>query len=296
MNKKKLGSIVAILFVSAVAATSSTLAWFASVRNATITYGEAVIYSDDGDLTIGFKNSLNTLTTNEQTGNKLTLGGEHAVTDISGNGLYFYKPVWADQSDDDSVNWIASSINPVSLEVVEDVAEHPADGYFVDFTITVSRNAESNGIKVFLGENTVISPKDINSDLDKGIVKATRMAVINYSDGAYETGTPNLVFIHAPEAETNFTYIIEESGNAIGIYQVPDYSFETDVDVISTEFDTASLIEDAEEMYPAIADLMTSASQDITFRLWVEGTDEHALDDYEGGAFNVDLDIYALAI
>ena len=99
MNKKNkvlLGAIGLVL-LSGIAATSSTFAWFTTVRTASISYSEATVQSSDGNLAIDYQSSLNTWSgapTYDAEANKVTIAGANKVTDISGDGKTFYKPVW----------------------------------------------------------------------------------------------------------------------------------------------------------------------------------------------------------
>lgn len=142
MSKKSITLLgtIGLLIVSAVAATSSTFAWFTSVRQATINYNDATVSSTDSSLGIVYKSSLNTMTTS-LTDNVLTLTGSNLVTDISGDGKTFYKPVWASQTD--SQTGVASAIQDVALSAAKD-----ADGFLVDFTVTLSSSGEQD-LKVY---------------------------------------------------------------------------------------------------------------------------------------------------
>jgi hypothetical protein len=67
MNKKNkvlLGAIGLVL-LSGIAATSSTFAWFTTVRTASISYSEATVQASDGNLAIEYLSSLNTWMVNQ---------------------------------------------------------------------------------------------------------------------------------------------------------------------------------------------------------------------------------------
>lgn len=63
----------------------------------------------------------------------------------------------------------------------------------------------------------------------------------------------------------------------------------------SNAFITAATIAASEVAYPAIADLMTESSEDVTFRVWVEGTDDDAKNENILGAFSIVLNLYSVA-
>lgn len=286
MNKRKLGYVLAILFVSATAATAGTLAWFSAVRTATITYSDAKVTTQESSLIIEYKESLNSLTdvvfAADEVSQSLTMTGDFGVTDISGDGLTFYRPVWS------ATNNIASSIKTIDTSTAGSADEH-----FIDFTITLKRNpTDVTGLKVFLGPETKILPKDSGSAVDVATIKATRMAVIRYSDGTIDTGTPSVAIYYAPEAETGATYLQAGSGGAYGL---TTHEFASGVTLSSTPFVKKYTIAESEALYPAVANLMTTYEEDVTFRYWIEGTDVHATDDIIGGVFKITVDLYALS-
>lgn len=288
MNKrnKRLGTVLTLLFISAIAATSGTLAWFTTVRTAGITYGDAEVYMRDSDLVVTYKSSLNSLSaTSELDGiTKITLTGTNKVTDISGNGINFYKPRW------NSDNVTAAVINTVPSTNPGD-----ADGYFIDFTLTLSRSPSEDPLNlyVFLGQNTAILPADPANPKDVGALKALRMAVISYDNNDSATGTPSVGILYAPEAEINPEYLQLGSGGAYGLTThelVP-------ATVKSDSFETHYTIADSQAVYPEIAVLPAgTGTADVTFRVWIEGTDIHAAESIIGGKFKIKLDIYSTGV
>lgn len=294
MKNRKLGTVLTILVLSAAAATTGTLAWFTSVRTASITYGDAEIYTNDKSLLVEYKSSLNAEMSDSYDGSTqtLTLSGAIQTTDISGDGLTFYEPKWS------QFHNVAQEINDVILG-----APGSADGFLVDFTVTLKRSPinggvedDPTGLKVFLGPNTKLSPKDPLNSRDVGIIKTLRMAVINYSDGRLATGTPSVTFLYAPEAEASPTYLQVGTG---GAYGSDNHEFATGVDLKSAPFTRKNMIAEAEALYPAVADLtglnVADGEKDVTFRFWVEGTDTDTINDYVLGKYTITLDLYALS-
>lgn len=275
MNKKNkvlLGAIGLVL-VSGIAATSSTFAWFSTVRNANIAYGDATVYTKDGNLEIKFKESKNTLNPNtREATNDLTLTGTNKVTDISGDGLNFYKPVWSSKED------VASKIDEVTQ----------ANDFYVDFTITVSRVDDYNdkGFKVYLGEGTEIVDKEgADNQALNSVVPATRLAVI----------VGNVVVLRwTPEAETNAQYLVSGTGDAYG---TTTHALKNDTELkhgaIKT-YTTQAAAADADDTF-MVADLSTETEVDVTFRAWIEGCDEQTVNEIIGGVFDVNIALYALA-
>ena len=60
-------------------------------------------------------------------------------------------------------------------------------------------------------------------------------------------------------------------------YASGTHSFQADSIYKSTVFSTETTIAEAEALYPAVANLLTETSVDVTFRFFIEGTIPDAL-------------------
>ena len=284
MNKKNkvlLGAIGLVL-LSGIAATSSTFAWFTTVRTASISYSEATVQSSDGDLTIEYVRSLNIWSggsTYDEAANKVTIAGANKVTDISGDGKTFYKPVWTTPVS------TASSIETVPTTGDPGVAV--ADGFFIDFTVRLSRDndVDENGLKVYLGTGTTIAPNNPSNPKDTGAVKAARLAVIDHEE--------NVKVRWAPEEEAGAKYITTGT-DTDSLYGVSGFKTTTDKDYKHGEITSAESMDDADEAGFLVADLSKGVANEanVTFRIWLEGEDEHCNNDILGGVFDVNIALY----
>ncbi len=280
MNKKNkvlLGAIGLVL-LSGIAATSSTFAWFTTVRTASISYSEATVQSSDGNLAINYKSSLNTWSgepTYNAEANKVTIAGANKVTDISGDGKTFYKPVWTTPVS------TASSIETVKTTGSAGVA----DGFYIDFTVGLSRDnaVDENGLKVYLGTGTTIAAKDPGNSKDTGAVKAARLAVIDHEG--------NVKVRWAPEQETEAKYITTGTGP---LYGVSGFETTTDSTYKHGEITSAGSKAAADQAGFLVADLSKNEAteRDVTFRIWLEGEDSDCNNDILGGVFNVNIALY----
>ncbi len=282
MNKKNkvlLGAIGLVL-LSGIAATSSTFAWFTTVRTASISYSEATVQSSDGNLAIEYKSSLNTWSgtpSYDEEANKVTIAGANKVTDISGDGKTFYKPVWTTPVS------TASNIETVKTTGSPGVA----DGFYIDFTVRLSRDnaVDENGLKVYLGTGTTIAPKDPENPKDTGAVKAARLAVIDQE---------NVKVRWAPEQETEAKYITTGTGDTDSLYGVSGFKTTTDDDYKYGEITSADSMTDADAAGFLVCDLSKNVAtkRDVTFRIWLEGEDSDCNNDILGGVFNVNIALY----
>ncbi|HOE53552.1 MAG TPA: hypothetical protein PK460_00170 [Bacilli bacterium] len=280
MNKKNkvlLGAIGLVL-LSGIAATSSTFAWFTTVRTASISYSEATVQASDGNLAIEYLSSLNNWSggsTYDAEANKVTIAGANKVTDISGDGKTFYKPVWTTPVS------TASSIETVPTTGSPGVA----DGFYIDFTVRLSRDndVDENGLKVYLGTGTTIAPKDPENLADTGAVKAARLAVIDHEG--------DVKVRWAPEQETEPKYITTGTDS---LYGVSGFETTTDLNYKHGEITSADSKAAADLAGFLVADLSKGVATEanVTFRIWLEGEDKDCNNDILGGVFNVNIALY----
>ena len=288
MNKKKklLVGAASMLLLTATAATASTFAWFTTVRNATVNYSSATIYTNGGNIEVTYVSSLvTTWDAPVTTGNNLSISGAHRITDISGEGVSFYKPIWN--------AYDTSSADADSIFAIPTLATGDADGYYVDFTLQIARTS-TVGMKVYFGSTTDITPVSAAA-ADAQAVAASRLAVI---DGSVTK------FMWAPEGDTSYEYLGAGTPGTDTAYTVDGFKLNAITgtgdsdkfyDSAIQNYSTVALA-DATGNLPCVADLSTETSDVITFRVWIEGTDPDCINDALSGIFNIQLDLYGLAI
>lgn len=280
MNKKNrvLLASVGLAIFSGIAATSTTFAWFTTTQNASLSFNSATVETQDNNLNVAYKSSLNSGIVDSQTGNVISLTGANKVTDISGDGSTFYKPSWNAALDMPSAR-VAYEINQVGAT--------DADGYYVDFTLTISRDTTgTSGMMVYLGNGTQIVAADDENDADNQAVLGSRLAVLD-DEG-------NVILAYAPNSETSYNYISAGTGS---LYSVDDFVNTSELSGVVNSFVTYNDNDAAVAASAvAIADLSTETSVDVTFRAWLEGEDADTINDAIGGVFNIDLKIYGLTV
>lgn len=303
--KRVLKAVAAVTLLSVVAATSSTLAWMQTKRTISISFSDATVRIGSSSLQVDFKESFNTtMTSTQESFTELTLSSETKVTDLSSDGLTFYEPMWSgtrntiENGGDGLSGYKAAVINNVTprkpgTHNVDDPGLS-ADKKFIDFTLTLSRSEEStSGMYVFLGEETELFV--VSGDTSSlSVLSSLRMAVIGYSDNDSDSGIPEVILRHTPQVEPNPKYISLGSG---GLYGAVGYTLVDDTIIDSTPFVTHPVYEDAITVYPPVADLTITSgyhSADVTFRVWIEGTDKDALEDIVHQEFGLTLDLYVV--
>lgn len=191
-KRKSLTIGLSLVALSGVAALSGTFAWFTTNRTASLHFNDATIRNRSGNLNVNYVSSMNTMLSSETTDSfgdaKIDLTVDKSVedakfvTDISGDGLDFYKVSWSGVKNynttrlDGVSQYKAGEINEVKIDNVGD-----ADGYLIDFTLKISRDnkGEDHGLLVYLGEGTRILPKVENLsdytdtlDVDNNVVES----------------------------------------------------------------------------------------------------------------------------
>lgn len=285
MNKKSklLLTSVGLALLSGIAATGSTFAWFTAVRTASLSYSKATVGTTTSNLKISYLGNAGTFS--DPSGdvtdvNTLDLLGGAAITDISGDGLKFVKPVWS------ATSTIASTINSVDTAV----------GNYLEVSISVI-NEGSSELNVYLGEGTGIFAND-DEDASEAALKAARLAVITGEEGTTLADQVQFIIV-ADENDTVHEYLSAESVDAdfpldFANGDVNDY-IETYTNVILQQnIETKHLIDDADDIGAKLGVIEGNSDLKVTFRLWIEGQDPDAVNDAIGGVLDFAADIYAL--
>ncbi len=301
MNKKNkiLISAAGMLVLTAAAASASTFAWFTTVRNAQINYSSAEVYSSSSDLTVAWKSSLLTTVAHQSADEQnISVSGVHRITDISGNGANFYKPIW-NSADTDS-----STADSVTTLLTSGIGA--ADGYYVDFTLTISQSSVATGnMNVYVGGATTITPHTADDPQDEAAVNCARIAILD------EANVP--VFIWTPDADdAAYKYVKADAAKTwktvSGFDSVAQTAAFDDTDNFhagSLTTYTTTALATAAHVKPIVTLYGTDAatpdySDDITIRAWIEGEDPEcenvtAGGGALGGVFDFSIDIYGVA-
>lgn len=280
---KLLVSTTAMLVLSAGAMVTGTVAWFTAVRQANVTFSNVKVISTEGDLLVSYEGTKYTF--DDATPGQLDITGTDIITDISGDGMDFYKPAF-------------TYSNPSSLAAlyINDVSANTDDAFYVEFQLKISRTnyAETNGFLVYLGSNSVIEPFSL-APADVAAAKAARVAILD------DAGTTRKI-LWAPETgDAAYEYIVEDAMESL--YDIDGYTThdaETDSDFLVGSFTNHTEIDGLGGHQggnsPVIADLSTAEDEIITLRMWLEGLDEDCINDARNGFFTLTLDIYAMGL
>lgn len=282
MNKKSklLLTSVGLALLSGIAATGSTFAWFTATRTASLSYSNATVGTTTSNLKIRYLGNAGTFSDpgDIENENNLELSGGARITDISGDGLEFVKPVWS------ATSTIASAIYSVDTAV---------DNY-LEVSISVINDGDSE-LHVYLGEGTGISPHNQEAASQKAL-KAARLAVI----AEVEEEDQVQFIIVADELDTVHKYLRADSVYAnfpldFGNVDVINAYIETYENVIyQGGIETKHRISDANAIGAKLGVIEGNSDLKVTFRLWIEGQDSDAVNEAIGGVLDFAAKIYAL--
>lgn len=253
------------------------------------------VSTSSGNLVVEHAHSLNSAQylkpVDDEPGlSQIRYDGAIELTEISGDGKNFYRPVWASQS----AGGVASLIEDLAPVSVGD-----ADKKLLDFTLKLSRTTGENGLKVYLGEGTRFEPVTSQAEdsaqyaRDQTLLNTLRMSVY----AADKQGKlDNKIFVHAPVEETGATYIAKEEGKEL--FGVAGFTSKNDLEVKSAPFESKRTVSEAESNYPAIGSLsgVEGAAVYINFRIWSEGMDKDSQISTLSGQFRLALDLYCLEV
>lgn len=286
MNKKSklLLTSVGLAVLSGIAATGSTFAWFTATRTASLSYSNATVGTTTSNLSISYLGNAGTFdapTGDLEEVDNITLTGGAAITDISGDGLNFVKPIWSATSN------VASSITSVNTAV----------GNYLEISVSVL-NEGSDTLHVYMGEGTSITATD--TDASKAALKAARVAVITGTTvtGGVATGG-DVKFLIAPE-DTSHTYLKSSSTSATFPIDFADSAvmealLDTHTNVKApSAITTQQTITSADGVGAKLGVIDANSSLNVTYRLWIEGQDTDAVNAAIGGVLNFSAGIYAL--
>ena len=346
MKKRSFIPIASLVVLSGAAAISGTFAWFQTSRTINLTFSDAEVRSRDSNLNVKFLGSLNTLDeSSTATGTVASNSGIYDiklvtkdnskfVTDISGDGINFYKldntaARYANPETNKlkGVSWLI----PSAIDDVTPTTTGSADGLMLDFTLELSRTQltanYSDDLLVYLGSGTKIEPvtaeggdaaQQAQRAKDLAAVAASRMSIVN------TTGTAEVIALYAPEAEPEtfnrwignkvdgskdwqenfnnkplYTYLAEGDAEDTA-YTIEGYKL---VEMPSAKVLTGTFDDHDDPTADntldkgMILELKTDAAVKLNFRVWIEGTDSdtgYKGNDPIGGKIKLSLDLYTL--
>ena len=285
LRSKLLLSATCLLTISVAATATSAYAWFISNRQASVAINNAHVKTNATNLKIAGvalgqedKETTVSFSTTAVAGNLTTETSSITATDISGDGVNFYKPKLApDFGVGNNPTYNASSIAKVTNSA--------SAKYYHQFKLQFSQDNADVNTGVFLSnESSVLLTTAITVDQESkrnaGIALCARVAFLN------ESGT-NLLLYWAPNRASNNankSYIKTTSNSTVSI---KDGDTSAVLETLGSDGSTTTkgkvLYGAPEDINDATADKSTkkerlltlngTTPQTITVRIWFEGMD-----------------------
>ena len=290
LRSKLLLSATCLLTISVAATATSAYAWFVSNRQASVTINSATIKTNATNLKIAgvAKDATNGDTAAFSTGavaGGLTASTDITATDISGDGVNFYKPKLAPdfgvlKSDPATATYNATSISSVT--------NSDKNTYYHQFKLTFSQDNADVNTGVFLSSESKVSLA--SGATSEGLPLCTRVAFL--SESKTETGTELLLLRYwapnrASVSEANESYIkkaytgdtpvsIQDGDTESSVLQSVSVEGSTikDKSIYGTPEDVNDATKNKDTKNAFLLKLAGTTPQTITVRIWFEGMDD----------------------
>lgn len=296
-----LGSILAVTLGVGVTAT---YAWFRVSRSAQVNITNTSLTGEGSSLEISYhrlsdSGSLPATSTPSAKGFDIT-AVTNTITDVSGDGVSFYKPTWA--LDASAAEERADSINQVTNTSTKT--------YYIRFGVTF-KNSGQTAFDIYFQDQTAVTPVTIATpDNETAEAKAAReaqqaknnQAALTTRVAVWDDGHQNLLSTWQPVETTSnstyldYTYLAKNSADTKGVYGVAGYSL---LNPAKETFHVGSFSHLSAVPATAIAGqrllhVDAGGSTNAEFALWAEGTFYATNNDAQGGEINASLNFIAL--
>lgn len=300
-KSKLLLGLTAALAASVGVASTATFAWFTTTRTASVNFTSTSVYSTKGNLAIAYSAIAYGGTTGSVAGNIATVNANtEDVTDISGDGLNFYRPNWIPGGEGYYANNFSTIHNGLENGV--------ATTYFVTFNITLTNNG-SGDLDAYLDTGSDVYAYGsklepaTNTSKDNDAAAGTRVAI-------YEGSTLKSLW-HCIADTNGYHYLKSTAGGDAygavtgGVAATTNYSLETLTDsglAASTfhagKFTTPVAHGFTNQSGQSLGSITAGSSIVLTVVIWLEGTattsTNNATHNAVGGKVAVDLAIAAV--
>ncbi|MFA5236109.1 MAG: hypothetical protein WC399_04645 [Bacilli bacterium] len=285
-RNKLLLSASAMLVLSAGAMVTGTVAWFTATRQVDVNFSNVKVMTTQADMAVELVSATYTATPSQGV---LDISGvDSTATDISGDGVNFYKPVWG----------IDEGVTALEIDEVTDLTTYV--GYYVEFQLEITRTnpTAENGFMVYLGSGSAIEPLvDLDAE-DEAAVAAARVAILD------DAKTARTVLWTPDDDDASYQYLdaaVGETAYGVDDFDLLSYPAESSTvdSFLVGDFINHTAINGTNNGHingnsPVIADLSTAETETITVRIWIEGVDEDALNIAKEGQFTITLELYSM--
>ena len=279
LKSKLILAAASLMVLSGAAAGTSAFAWFTANANATATSNFAVASNTD-TLKIaaaceGAVSSTLFTEAHDADNNSTSLTATSArLTDVSGNGLDFYKPTF-------DTTKVINTITAVTSEGTSNYLN------YLDVTLTFTRTNSGSAMALFLTTQTAVSQTG-----SKDLYKAIRIAILDQT----QTENSKIVCYYADQDESGSMLYSADVANKAG-EEVNSTNLATYPLLNNIIWNTGTPLADVTDATAAtisqpgyLGQIAAGATEKVLHaRIWVEGMDSDCSNTTSGGTFNVNL-------
>jgi hypothetical protein len=305
-KSKVILGLAAVLAGTVGVAAVSTFAWFTTQNSAQLAFAHAYIKANNANILVTYDdsvpgNGINATDDVTAVGNGFSVSSTVDVTDISGDGINFYRPVWQDFN---ATPKVASGISSYTA----------IGGHYVKFGATITNQNTNQGVYVYMGSGSTIEGNTSDSK-DADAAKASRLAVV---DPAGDSGNGSLIsYWQAAKVDgRDYQYLAAGTAGADSAYSVDGYklvtcsvanlptwrlgSFSNPATNKYTADDAARDANDVVDAARAVGDGQTvcylpeSGTKTVDFVMWVEGTNLEATDSIIDHSIKFNVELFAI--
>lgn len=275
LRSKLLLSATCLLTISVAATATSAYAWFVSNRQATVTINKATVKTNATNLMIAGVTQATgdtaVFSTDAVAGAlaNVTANSNIKATDISGDGVNFFKPKLAP---DFTTSYKATSIDKVS---------NGEKTYYHQFKLKFSQDNADVNTGVFLSKDSSVLLT--TGAADEGLHLCTRVAFLNESGALLRYWAPNRASVteanesYIKKAYTGDTPVIIQDGATSDVLQSVSAKSDNIINGKSIygapeEVNDATKNKDTKNAF--LLKLAGTTPQTITVRIWFEGMDD----------------------
>ena len=291
LRSKLLLSATCLLTISVAATATSAYAWFISNRQATVAINNATVKTNATNLKITGVSTQNGTVSNPIDNKSTTITSTVTATDISGNGIKFYKPRLS-PGYNGTTNYKALKIEEVK----------PEQNYYHEFSLNFSQT--NTGVKtgVYLGSGSTVK-----STKKPDLPKAARIA--------FSTDNFTNVKLYLAPAGAEQTFFLKKTSDTevdmkptlatevVGAFtEISNFSTDNSGYKYSAALPTTNDdVTDAtdKDNKPKSTFYLGELSSSITtltvkIRIWFEGMDKNCITDYIADDLSANLNFYGV--
>jgi hypothetical protein len=218
-----------------------------------------------------------------------------AATDVSGDGITFYKPDWNPTSE--------SAANSIGTITNGDPAA--TSYYYIQFALKLTNDSTANKLNVYLGNGTSIDCTVVNAGDTKYAANATRVALFDLGKkdadptellSGITPSTTNVKYLSTGASNDTTKFLTSVSGSSM--YGVSNIGTTTLVSTpVATSYGFPSSVEPTSDSAIATKSFLTTidtnSNKYIGVSIWLEGESAYCANDAIKQKVSVDLKFVA---